>query len=197
MTAKKEHSFREGRTHEGNSLCGQGSCNVGGGALPASAMNAVHASFFDVARIRAEPLEKRPAEGVSRSEKVLGRVAGQDIGDRAKVSIVGHDRLATVHGSGDSVWQVAGVAQCGEPCAVAAALGARHQREISAAATRGFGAMLPSRTRHRLRNQAWRRARRYGPRAVHRKRSRRGARRTRCERETPPSKDTVPARRLG
>src|SRR5688572_18402149 len=31
-----------------------------GGALPASARNAVHASFFDVARIRAEPLEKKP-----------------------------------------------------------------------------------------------------------------------------------------
>src|SRR5438876_6775478 len=28
-----------------------------GGALPVSATNAVHASFFDVARIRAEPLE--------------------------------------------------------------------------------------------------------------------------------------------
>src|SRR5712692_2437171 len=31
-----------------------------GGALPGSARNAVHASFFDVARIRAEPLEKPP-----------------------------------------------------------------------------------------------------------------------------------------
>src|SRR5437773_11016525 len=29
-----------------------------GGALPGSARNAVQASFFDVARIRAEPLEK-------------------------------------------------------------------------------------------------------------------------------------------
>src|SRR5712691_6254622 len=31
-----------------------------GGALPMSARNAVHASFFDVARIRAEPLLKEP-----------------------------------------------------------------------------------------------------------------------------------------
>src|SRR5439155_23983606 len=31
-----------------------------GGALPSSARNAVHASCFDVERIRAEPLEKRP-----------------------------------------------------------------------------------------------------------------------------------------
>ena len=31
-----------------------------GGSFPRSARNAVHASFFDVARIRADPLEKKP-----------------------------------------------------------------------------------------------------------------------------------------
>src|SRR5713101_5890203 len=31
-----------------------------GGSFPRSARNAVHASFFDVLRIRAEPLENKP-----------------------------------------------------------------------------------------------------------------------------------------
>jgi signal transduction histidine kinase len=49
-----------------------------GGALPSSARNTVQASFFDVARIRAEPLE-RILRGEPKSTKPGGTGLGTQI----------------------------------------------------------------------------------------------------------------------
>jgi len=45
-----------------------------GGAFPTSVMNAVHASFFDVARIRAEPFDMGPEARSESTENPTARL---------------------------------------------------------------------------------------------------------------------------
>ena len=59
-----------------------------GGALPASARNAVQASFFDVARIRAEPLER-----ILRGEPKSTKPGGTGLGTR-----IVYNAVAAHHG---------------------------------------------------------------------------------------------------
>src|SRR5947208_1134464 len=61
---------------------------VVGGTLPASATNAVHASFDDVARIRAEPLPGAPPTVEFTPIPAAGRVANITVAPAATVSEV-------------------------------------------------------------------------------------------------------------